>query len=159
MGRLAVDPGNQVAFDLLTRAAARVLDAPWVCLSLLDEDGRLMAGSHGLPAASALLISWPFSRQVITSGRPWIVSDGARDPVASRTAAVRDGTVAAYISLPIKDSLGLTVGTLSVMDREPRLWSAAQLDFLIRLSAGVVRNLGTARGSGGMRDVHAPSLP
>jgi GAF domain-containing protein len=156
MGRLAVAPAKQVAFDRLTRAAARELDAPWVCLSVLDEDGRLSAGSHGLPIASALLISWQFAKQVIASARPWVVADGARDPVASRTAAVRDGTVAAYMGLPIIDSRGQAVGTLSVMDRKPRGWSAAQFDSLRRLSAGLVRDL-PARA--GMDDVHAPSLP
>jgi GAF domain-containing protein len=156
MGRLAVAPTKQVAFDLLTRAAARKLDAPWVCLSVLGEDGRLRAGSHGLPIASALLISWPFAKQVIASARPWVVADGARDPVASRTAAVRDGTVASYIGLPIIDSSGQAVGTLSVMDRKPRRWSAAQFEFLRSLSAGLVRDLPAREG---MDDVYAPSLP
>ena len=155
MGRLAADSAKQVAFDLLTRAMARKLDAPWVCLSVLDEDGRLRAGSHGLPLASALLISWPFARQAIASARPWVVDDGARDPVASRTAAVRDGTVAAYIALPIIDYSGQAVGTLSVMDRKPRRWSAAQVNLLRGLSARLVRDLAVR---GGMDGVHAPPL-
>jgi hypothetical protein len=52
MGRLAVAPANQVAFDSLTRAVARELDAPWVCLALLDEEGRLMASSYGMPTGT-----------------------------------------------------------------------------------------------------------
>ena len=157
MGRLAVAPANQVAFDSLTRAVARELDAPWVCLALLDEKGRLMASSYGMPTGSALLISWSFAKHVIASGQPWVVDDGARDPVAVRTAAVRDGTVAAYCGLPIIDSLGLSVGTLSVMDRKPREWSAAQLDVLRTLSAAFVAQV--EPGNGGMGDVHAPRRP
>lgn len=158
MGRRAVaPPPNQLPFDLLTRRVARAVDAPWVCLSLLDEDGRMMAGSHGLPAAIATLISWHFARQVISSGLPWIVSDAARDPVASRLPAVRDGTVAAYLGLPIENGLGMTVGTLSVMDRKPRPWRAPHIAYVSRVSAGVIRNLVPA--SGGMRDVHAPPVP
>ena len=156
MGGLAGDSAEQVAFDLLTRAAARKLDAPWVCLSVLDEEGSLMAGSHGLPLASALLISWPFAKQAIVGARPWVVADAARDPVASRSAAVRDGTVAAYIALPVIDSSDQAVGTLCVMDRKPRRWSATQLAFLRGLSGRVVRGL-AARG--GMDGVHAPSFP
>jgi GAF domain-containing protein len=156
MGRLAVAPARHVAFDLLTRTAARKLDAPWACLSVLDEDERLWAGSHGLPIVSALLICWPFAKQVISGARPWVVADGARDPVASRTAAVRDGTVAAYVGFPIIDSSGQAVGTLSVMDRKPHRWSAAQVELLRRLSVGLVRDL-PARG--GTDDFRAPSLP
>jgi GAF domain-containing protein len=151
-----VADAKQVAFDLLTRKAARRLDAPWVCLSVLDEGGHLRAGSHGLPLTIALLVSWPFAKHVLGGGaRPWVVAEGARDPVASRTAAVRDGTVAAYIALPIIDSSGAAVGSLCVMDRSPRRWSAAQVDFLRGLAAGVVGDLAARGGIG----VHAPSLP
>ena len=144
---------NQLPLDLLTRKIARAVDAPWVCLSLLDEGGRLMAGSNGLPVASAMLICWPMARQVITSSRPWIVSDAARDPVASLAPAVRDGTIAAYLGLPIEDGLRIVVGTLSVMDRKPRPWRAAHVAYLSKVSAGVFRNL--VPRSGGLRVVHA----
>jgi hypothetical protein len=69
-------PAKHVALDLLTRAAARKLDAPWGCISVLDEAGRLRASSYGLPIPSALLISWPFAKQVTTTARPWVVDDG-----------------------------------------------------------------------------------
>lgn len=153
----AAPPNQQLAFDLLARAVARSVDAPWVCLSLLGEDGRLLAGSHGLPVASAMLISWPFARQVITNGRGWIVPDAARDPVASRAPAVRDGTVAAYLGVPIEDGLGMAVGALSVMDPKPRPWRASHLAYLRRMSAGVVRILVPARGR--VRHVHPAPGP
>lgn len=156
MTRRAAAPPNQLPFDLLTRDVARAVDAPWVCLSLLDEGGRLMAGSHGLPVASAMLISWSFARRVITSRRPWIVTDGARDPVASRAPAVRDGTLAAYLGLPIEDGLGMVVGTLSVMDGKPRPWRPAHIAYVSAVSAAVIRNLVPA--SGGVRDVYAASV-
>lgn len=135
-----MSPTNQVAFDQLTRTVARELDAPWVCLSLLDGEGRLLASSYGMPTASALLISWSFDKEVIASGLPLVVADGARNAVTARAAAVRDGTVAAYCGMRIIDSRGMSVGTLSVMDRKPREWSAAQLDVLRMrsLSAGLV---------------------
>jgi GAF domain-containing protein len=55
-----------------------------------------------------------------------------------RHPAVRDGTVTAYVGMPLVASDGRAVGTLSVMDQQPRRWSAPQLDFLREFSARIV---------------------
>jgi GAF domain-containing protein len=77
-------------------------------------------------------------KQVVASRRPLVVTDGRRDPLVARNPAVRDGTVTAYVGVPLVAPDGRAVGTLSVMDRKPRRWSAAQLDLLRALSARIV---------------------
>jgi GAF domain-containing protein len=132
---------NHTALDHITRLAGRELNAPVVCISLVDVDRRLVTGSYGLPEPTALLVSWWFMKRVVAARRPLVVTDGRRDPVAARNPAVRDGTVTAYIGTPLIASSGRALGTLSVMDRRPRRWSAPQLDFLRRLSARVVKEV------------------
>jgi GAF domain-containing protein len=63
---------------------------------------------------------------------------------------VRDRTVTAYVGMPLVASDGRAVGTLSVMDRRPRRWSAAQLDLLGALSARIVGEMESC-GSRGRR--------
>ncbi len=142
MARSVADPAHSVALDRLTQLAGRVLDVPVVCASLVGADHRLVTSSCGLSAPAALLVSWPFMKQVVASRRPLVVSDGRRDPVAARNPAVRDGTVTAYVGMPLVAQDGRAVGTLSVMDRKPRSWSAAQLDLLRALSAWIVGEVG-----------------
>ena len=132
------DPAGAEALDRLTQLAGRVLDAPVVCASLVGANRRLLTSSCGLSAPAALLVSWPFMKQVVASRRPLVVTDGRRDPLAARNPAVRDGTVTAYVGVPLVAANGHAVGTLSVMDRKPRRWSAAQLDLLRALSARIV---------------------
>jgi len=127
-----------VALDGFTQLAGRLLDVPVVCVSLVDADRRLVTSSYGLPAPTALLVSWSLMKQVVTSGRPLVVTDGRRHPLVARNPAVRDGTVTAYVGMPLVAQDGRAVGTLSVMDRKPRRWSAPQLGFLRKLSARIV---------------------
>ncbi|HEX9630977.1 MAG TPA: GAF domain-containing protein [Gemmatimonadales bacterium] len=129
---------HSVALDRVTQLAGRVLDVPVVCASLVGADRRLVTSSCGLSAPAALLVSWPFMKQVVASRRPLVVTDGRRDPLVARNPAVRDGTVTAYVGVPLVAPDGRAVGTLSVMDRKPRRWSAAQLDLLRALSARIV---------------------
>lgn len=127
-----------------TRLAARDLDASVACLSLVDPDRRLVTNSCGLSATSALLICWPFIRRVAATGRPLIVMDGRRDPATARHPAVRDGTVTAYMGIPLVNARGATVGTLSVMDRKPREWNARQFRYLRKLCAAIMQTLDEA---------------
>ncbi len=131
-----------MALDRFTQLAGQVLDVPVVCVSLVDADRRLLTSSYGLPAPAALLVSWSFMKQVVASGRPLVVTDGRRHPLVARNPAVRDGTVTAYVGMPLVASDGRAVGTLSVMDQKRRRWSAPQLDFLWRLATRIVGEMG-----------------
>ena len=147
MAGATAGPVSCVALDGLTRTAARALDAPVVCLSLVDADRRLLTGSYGLPTPSALLVSWWFMRHVVATGRPLVLPDARRHPTAARNPAVRDGTVTAYVGMPLIASNGRAVGTLSIMDRKPRPWSEPQLELVRRLSARVVKAVEAENGT------------
>jgi len=137
---------NPVALDRFTQQAGRALDVPVVCVSLVDAHHRLLMGSYGMSAPLALLVSWSFVKQMGDSGHPLLIADGRRDPMAARSAAVRDGTVTAYMGMPLVASNGRVRGTLSVMDEKPRRWSAPQVDFLRELSARIVCAIEPGRG-------------
>jgi GAF domain-containing protein len=138
MPRSVRDPTCSLALDRLTRLAGRILDVPVACASLVGVDRRLLMSSYGLSAPAALLVSWSFMRQVVASRRPLVVTDGQRDFLAARHPGVRDGTVRAYVGIPLVASSGRAVGTLSVFDRKPRRWSARQLDLMRALAARIV---------------------
>lgn len=138
MTRSVRDPTCSRALDRLTRLAGRVLDVPVACASLVGADRRLVMSSVGLPAPAALLVSWSFMRQVVASRRPLVVTDGRRDFLAARHPGVRDGTVTAYVGMPLVTSSSRVVGTLSVIDCKPRRWSARQLDLMRALAVRIV---------------------
>lgn len=139
--------------ERLTRAVARELNAPVACVSLLGADRGFQMASFGLSAPSALLFSWSFMTEIVTTGHPLVVKDGKSDVAASRNPAMRDGSLAAYAGMPLVASGGRTVGTLSVMDGRPRKWTAKQLERLRSLSVEVVTEL--EREDGAPARLHA----
>jgi GAF domain-containing protein len=108
--------------------------------------------SFGLPAPNALLFSWSFITEIVATGHPLVVKDGQSDGAASRNPAVRDGTLAAYVGMPLVASDGSTMGALSAMDERPRKWTQEELERLRSLSVEVVTEL--ERGAGASAPVH-----
>lgn len=131
---------NPGVLKRFTRLVGHELDAPVVCLALVDANRQLWTCSYGLPTPTAMLVSWSFVRQVVATGRQLVVPDARKHRVLAQNPVVRDGTVMAFVGMPLITSNGRVVGTLSVMDRKPRPWSVPRLDFLrslsVRVSAG-----------------------
>lgn len=121
-----------VALDQVTQVVGWELDAPVVCLSLVDAERRLLTSAVGVCPPVALVVSWPFAKHVVASGL-LSVPDARRDRRVARCPAVRDGTVAAYLGVRLNTPDGHAVGTLSVMDARPRPWTREQLAFVRRL--------------------------
>jgi GAF domain-containing protein len=49
--------------------------------------------------------------------------------------AVRDGTLVAYLGIPLIDGNGNAIGTLCVFDTKPRLWGTGHVQVLSDLAA------------------------
>ena len=128
-------PLTQEALDRITQLAARELDAPVACLSLIDAERRLFTSSTGLTAPIALLLAWPFCKQVIASRFSLAVSDAREHAIMSNSPAVRDGLMMAYAGTPLAAGDGRAIGALFVMDPKPRHWSTTQLGLLGELAA------------------------
>ena len=134
-------PPMQEALDRVTHLAGQALDAPAVCVSLVDAERRLLASSYGVPVPTALLISHAFHKHIVASRRPLVVADGRHDPMVAQNPVVRDGTVRACVGMRFRTADGGAIGTLVAMDHRPRRWTAAQLDLLGRLTALIVSEM------------------
>jgi GAF domain-containing protein len=121
---------DQEKFDRFTELAARVLHVPIVSLSLVGPRHGVVMSSAGLPAPLVLLLAHRFSRHVAASRSPLVIDDAREHPLGANAPAVRDGLVTAYAGVPLFDAGGRTLGTLCVMDTQPRVWTREQLDRL-----------------------------
>lgn len=129
------------AFDRITAIAARLFDVPISIVSVVDEDRVWFKSHHGLDVeqigrdpglcASAIL------------GRdPWLVADAATDPrtLANPLVAGAFG-LRFYAGIPLRTDDGYNLGTLCVIDREPREVTGEQVATLQDLAAVVVDEL------------------
>jgi GAF domain-containing protein len=133
------------ALDRLTKVVARVLKAPVALVSLVDADRQVFAGCIGLPEPWASQrgtpLSHSFCQHAVTSREPLIVTDARKDPRVKDNLAIRDLDVIAYAGIPLIDRGGQALGSLCVIDHEPRRWKPAEIELLTDLATTVVDEL------------------
>jgi PAS domain S-box-containing protein len=134
-----LDTPPEAAFDRLTRMAARLLGAPVSLITLVTDDRQFFKSAMGLPEPWASRRSAPlshsFCRQVAISGEPLIVEDARRHPLLRANPAVREFGWIAYAGVPLVGRDGGVVGSFSVVDGMPRLWSERDVTLLRDLAA------------------------
>jgi signal transduction protein with GAF and PtsI domain len=62
------------------------------------------------------------------------VDDARVDPIFKSHPAVLDGTLVAYLGIPLMDRDDNAIGTLCVYDTKPRLWSTGHVQILSDLA-------------------------
>ncbi|KUI34549.1 histidine kinase [Mycobacterium sp. IS-1590] len=134
-----LDSAPEAIYDRITRAAADALDAPYALVSLVDADRQFFKSTAGQQSPSLGDRQTPLERSVcqytVANGAPLILEDARIDPTFKQHPAVQDGTVVAYLGIPLMDDAGNAVGTLCVYDTKPRLWSTGHLQILSDLAA------------------------
>jgi GAF domain len=140
-----IDP----AFDRIARLAAQVLNAPVALVSLVDADRQFFKSCLGLPEPWASRrgtpLSHSFCQHAVASREPLIVDDAREHAVLGDNLAIRDMGVVAYAGIPLIDSEDNALGTLCVIDSQPRHWTSHQVQLLADLAASVVTEITLAR--------------
>jgi GAF domain-containing protein len=140
-----IDP----VFDRHARLAAQVLNAPVALVSLVDADRQFFKSCLGLPEPWASRrgtpLSHSFCQHAVASREPLIVDDARQHAVLRDNLAIRDMGVVAYAGIPLIDAGGNALGTLCVIDSQPRHWTTHQVRLLEDLAASVVTEIALAR--------------
>jgi GAF domain-containing protein len=140
-----VDP----AFDRIARLAAQVLNAPVALVSLVDADRQFFKSCLGLPepwaAQRETPLSHSFCQHAVARREPLVVDDARQDELLRDNLAIRDMGVIAYAGIPLIDGEGNALGTLCVIDSQPRHWTTHQVQLLSDLAASVVTEITLAR--------------
>ncbi len=137
-----LDTPPDEAFDRLARLAARLLSAPVALVSLVDEDRQFFKSCIGLGEPWSTLretpLSHSFCQHAVAARAPFVVEDARTHPLVSDNLAIGDLGVVAYAGIPLMGSEGHVIGTLCVIDDEPRQWTASDVSTLVDLAAAVV---------------------
>ena len=140
-----LDSAPDERFDGLARVAARALHAPVALVSLIDRDRQFFKSCIGLPEPWASQretpLSHSFCQHAIAARRPLIVDDAREDPTLRDNLAIRDLDVIAYAGIPLIGQDGQAIGTLCVIDHEPRHWRADETALLEEIATAVVAQI------------------
>jgi EAL domain-containing protein (putative c-di-GMP-specific phosphodiesterase class I)/GGDEF domain-containing protein len=150
-----LDTPPEPALDQITRLASRLLRAPMAVISLVDRDRQWFKSRVGVEAQETSR-ELAFCHHAIQSDEVMFVGDATRDPrFKSNPLVTGDPKIRFYAGAPLRTLEGLALGTICVIDDQPReTLSPEDIQTLRDLSAMVMAHI-EARQQ--MRDLHPVS--
>ncbi len=123
-------------FDRITALAANMLDAPIALVTIVDEDRIWFKSRYGLGDVTEIPRDPGLCSSAILQDTPYVVEAARSDPrtLANPLVAGAFG-LQFYAAAPLRTREGYNLGTLCVLDREPRIPSEGQKQALMTLAA------------------------
>jgi sigma-B regulation protein RsbU (phosphoserine phosphatase) len=129
------------AFDRITAVAARLFGVPISIVSIVDTDRIWFKSHHGLDVEE-IGRDPGLCASAILDNRPWVITDAKFDPrTLANPLVAGDFGLRFYAGSPLRTHDGFNLGTLCVIDHEPREMSAEEIATLTDLAAVVVDEL------------------
>ncbi|APZ99170.1 histidine kinase [Sphingopyxis sp. QXT-31] len=116
-----MDTAPEPAFDRVTKLVADLFDAPIALVSLVDDCRQWFKSSYGLDVAETHR-DISFCQYAVNDERPVVVPDAREDArFAENPLVTGDPLIRFYAGVPLRAYNGAVLGTLCIIDREPRL--------------------------------------
>jgi len=126
-----MDTPPEAEFDALVKAAAAVCDMPISLISLIDTDRQWFKANHGLDGATQTPRDAAFCAHAILQDEVFEVPDASLDARFAGNPLVADAPdIRFYAGAPVRLSNGHCIGTICVIDREPRTLNGRQREVL-----------------------------
>ena len=129
-----LETAPEQGFDDLTELASELCGTRIALVSLIDEQRQWFKSTVGLGATQTCRES-AFCAHAILTNAPLIIRDATQDPRTFDNPLVTgEPFIRFYAGVPLHSSEGLALGTLCVIDTDPRDISPDQLTTLKRLA-------------------------
>jgi diguanylate cyclase (GGDEF)-like protein len=133
-----LDSGAEQRYDDLVRVAAAICGTPMGSVSLIDADRQWFKAKLGLQDDDTPRDTAFCAHAILQPDAPTIVEDASLDPRFHDNPLVLGGPgIRFYAGAPLLGIEGLPLGTLCVMDRQPRRLEPYQREALEALSRQV----------------------
>mgnify|MGYP006276061183 FL=1 len=136
-----LDTPSDPHFDRIVQLASAVLHMPIALVSLVDHDRQWFLARHGLDVPETPR-RMAFCAHAIAGDQILVVPDALEDERFSTNPLVLEGPkIRFYAGVPLRSPEGHNLGTLCVIDRQPRRFSAHELALLTLMGDLVMREL------------------
>ncbi|MFT5894428.1 MAG: diguanylate cyclase (GGDEF)-like protein/PAS domain S-box-containing protein [bacterium] len=139
-----LDTEPEALFDNLVQIAASVCDVPISLITLIDENRQWFKANLGLDGISEVPREFSFCTHTIEREGVYEIPNAKTDPrFADNPLVTGSPEIQFYAGCPLRLSTGENVGTLCVIDKQPKYLNAHQREILVHLSAIAVKLLET----------------
>jgi sigma-B regulation protein RsbU (phosphoserine phosphatase) len=136
------------AFDRVAALAARWLQAPIATVTLVDEDRIWFKACHGLAGVREVPREPGLCASAVLSDEAYVVTDARTDTRTLNNSLVRGELgLQFYAAAPLVTHDGYRLGTINVIDHEPRKISDDEIATLRDLAAVVVDEIEVRRAA------------
>lgn len=130
-----VDTPPESVFDRLTWLASQVTDSPMALISLLTSSRQWFKSRIGVQVGETPR-DWAFCSHAILQKGLFVVEDATRDPrFQVNPLVIGEPHIRFYAAFPLLDGSGHPLGTLCILDREPRKLRDREVRSLRELAA------------------------
>jgi GAF domain-containing protein len=137
----AIDPAPEERFDKISRMAQRVFNVPFAGISLVEGERQWFKSRQGLPIGDSSR-DLSFCGHAINGSEVFVVEDAVLDPrFAQNPVVLEEPHIRFYAGQPIKGPGGHNVGTLCIMDKNPREFKEDEEETLRDLGEMVEKEL------------------
>ncbi|MGW3813329.1 GAF domain-containing protein [Streptomyces sp. NPDC005046] len=166
--RLGLGERAEPAFDAFADRLAEVAAAPYSMVNFIDEEQQFFAGLHtpdggakGADLAATadrserdvgryMARDHGFCPHVVVRRKALVLEDVCDYPRFAGNPVVDDFGVRSYLGAPLIDRTGIALGTICVVDVEPRPWGKAGLETIKSMAAELVEQLERREGVQGL---------
>lgn len=143
------------AFDQITRLASQMFGVPISLMTLIDADRQWIKSRLGLDQAEAdTERQLSFCTHAIEQREVMVVEDALADPrFAGNPQVLGDPRIRFYAGAPLVLDSGHALGTLCVIDHQPRSFSAQQREQLATLASLVMSQIELHQRAGRINEV------
>ncbi len=135
-----LDTPSEQAFDDLTQLAASLCKVPVAIITFVDGDRQYFKSAFGAQMTTAPL-EQGFCPFVVEQGQPLVVTDAPNDAKFHSHPAIESMGLRFYAGVPLITAQAQAIGTICIVDFEPRQLNADQIDNLQALSRQVMHLL------------------
>lgn len=133
-----LDTGSDIDFDRLTEFVANIFCVPIALISIVDSERQWFKSKVGLEAnETSRDIS--FCGHAILQDEVFIVENALLDDRFSDNPLVVDEpSIRFYAGAPLKTSKGYKIGTLCIIDTQPREFRKQDIEILEKVASDIV---------------------
>src|SRR5690606_20905610 len=132
--------GKDPELDVFAQAACLITDCPAALIAMMEQETQRIQSCVGMELDTVERKN-TVCQYTIMSKEVLIIEDTFEDPRSSSNPLIREGNIRFYAGVPLMDEDGDVLGTICVIDFQPKSLSDRQKHLLEELGVGVTKIL------------------